>query len=190
MRCVSSSHPRFTVYLAAIKLIAQINRMKAAILHESSVIDTLLARVAASKLANAEADDQYAQLLQALEAEDAAVQNVCLQILFASIFCSSKNSQVQADLAAAQLQHQAIEMEIGNQNARLNAALAEMESLRVGSSELRRQLESDAQIAEAALVDLRHRWSVSQNELASAKLEVGEAMEIARRKAERAAVFK
>lgn len=72
----------------------------------------------------------------------------------------------------------------------MNAALAEIESLRVSSAEMKRQLENDVQVAEAALVDLRHRLSVSQNELTSAKLEVGETMEIARRKAERAAVFK
>jgi hypothetical protein len=54
--------------------------MKAAIVHQSALIDTLLARIAASKLAHAEADDQYAQLMQALEAENAAVLNVCIQV--------------------------------------------------------------------------------------------------------------
>ena len=54
----------------------QINRMKAAITNESGVIDSLLARIAAAKLAQAEANDQSAQLLQSLEAEDAAVMKV------------------------------------------------------------------------------------------------------------------
>ena len=118
----------------------------------------------------------------------------CSMFAFKSLLAhacrQSQNSQVQSDLAAAQLQHQAIEKEIINQSARLNAALAEAESLRVGSAEMKRQLEKDVQVAEAALVDLRHRLSVAQNELSSTKLEVGETMEIARRKAERAAAFK
>jgi hypothetical protein len=80
MRFVSASHPQITTYVIAFVTTVQINRMKAAIVHESAVIDTLLARVAASKLAHSEADDQYAQLMQALEAEDAAVLNVCFQI--------------------------------------------------------------------------------------------------------------
>lgn len=72
----------------------------------------------------------------------------------------------------------------------MNAALAEVESLRAGSAEMKRQLENDARVAEEALVDLHHRLSTSQNELTSAQLEVGETVEIARRKAERAAAFK
>jgi hypothetical protein len=55
---------------------------------------------------------------------------------------------------------------------------------------MKRQLENDARVAEEALVDLHHRLSTSQNELTSAQLEVGETVEIARRKAERAAAFK
>ena len=55
---------------------AQINRMKSAIMNESGVIDNLLARIAAAKLAHAEANDQSSQLLQALETEDAAVMKV------------------------------------------------------------------------------------------------------------------
>ena len=55
---------------------AQINRMKSAITNESGVIDNLLARIAAAKLAHAEANDQSSQLLQALETEDTAVMKV------------------------------------------------------------------------------------------------------------------
>ena len=55
---------------------------------------------------------------------------------------------------------------------------------------MKRQLENDARVAEAALVDLHHRLGTSQNELTSAQLEVGETVDIARRKAERAAAFK
>ena len=55
---------------------------------------------------------------------------------------------------------------------------------------MQRQLEQDAQTAEFALVDLRRRYSNSQSELASVQLELGETLEIARRKSERAAAFK
>ena len=61
--------------------------MKAAIVHESAAIDTLLSRIAASKLAHAEADDQQTQLTQALEAEDAAVLKVRAPIPAPRFFC-------------------------------------------------------------------------------------------------------
>ncbi len=61
--------------------------MKAVIVHESAAIDTLLSRIAASKLAHAEADDQQAQLTLALEAEDAAVLKVRALMPVACFFC-------------------------------------------------------------------------------------------------------
>jgi hypothetical protein len=61
--------------------------MKAAIVHESAAIDTLLSRIAASKLAHAEADDQQTQLTQALEAEDTAVLKVRAPIPAPRFFC-------------------------------------------------------------------------------------------------------
>jgi hypothetical protein len=51
-------------------------------MHESAVIDNLLTRIAAAKLAYAEANEQSAQLAQALEAEDAAVSKVCFAVAF------------------------------------------------------------------------------------------------------------
>ncbi len=52
--------------------------MKAAIVSESGVINTWHARIAAAKLARAEADEQFAQAVQTLEAEDSAVLKVPL----------------------------------------------------------------------------------------------------------------
>jgi hypothetical protein len=50
--------------------------MKAAIVSESGVINTWHARIAAAKLAHAEANEQSEQAAQALEAEEAAVLKV------------------------------------------------------------------------------------------------------------------
>jgi hypothetical protein len=94
------------------------------------------------------------------------------------------------DLAAAQLQQQSIDKEIMLQIARVNTAVSEFESFKASSAEMKRQLEKEALDSEMALVDLQHRFSRSQSELISAKLEVGETLEVARRKAERAAVYK
>jgi hypothetical protein len=98
--------------------------------------------------------------------------------------------QVMEDLAAAQLQQQSIDKEIMLQIARVNTAVSEFESFKASSAEMKRQLEKEALDSEMALVDLQHRYSTSQSELISAKLEVGETLEVARRKAERAALFK
>ena len=98
--------------------------------------------------------------------------------------------QVLDELAAAQLQHRAIEKEIADQRARVDSAVSELDSLKVSSAEMQRQLEYEAQAAELALLDLRQRYSNSQSELASVQLEVNETLDIARRKAERAAAFR
>ncbi len=156
----------------------------------SGEIDNLLARIAAAKLAHAEANDQSSQLMQALETEDAAVMKV---IFFSAPQPCCLNSflvQVLDDLSAAQQQQQAIEKEILQQSTRVKAAMSELESLKASSAEMRSQLEKEAHDAELALVDLHQRLSISQRELASAQIEVGETKEIARVKAERAAAYK
>ena len=68
--------------------------------------------------------------------------------------------------------------------------MSELESLKASSAEMRSQLEKEAHDAELTLVDLQQRLSISQTELASAQIEVGETKEIARVKAERAAAYK
>lgn len=94
------------------------------------------------------------------------------------------------ELSVAQLQQQAIENEISNQNARVNAASSELEASRAASAEAKFQLEQEARSFETALDDLRRRYASSQNELASAQVEVGETLEVARRKSDRAVAFK
>ena len=98
--------------------------------------------------------------------------------------------QVLDDLSAAQQQQQAIEKEILQQSTRVKAAMSELESLKASSAEMRSQLEKEAHDAELTLVDLQQRLSISQTELASAQIEVGETKEIACVKAERAAAYK
>jgi hypothetical protein len=56
----------------------QINKMRAAIMHETGVVEALHARIAAAKLAHAEADDQTVQFAQALAVEEAAVAKVSI----------------------------------------------------------------------------------------------------------------
>ncbi len=67
--------------------------MKSAIMNESGIIDAMHARIAAAKLAQVEANDQSAQLLQALEAEDAAVKKArfqfCILLLLFTLFFRS-----------------------------------------------------------------------------------------------------
>ncbi len=94
------------------------------------------------------------------------------------------------DLAAAQLQQQSIDKEISLQIERVNTAVSELESFKASSAETKRQLEKEAIDSEMALVDLQLRYSRSQSELVSVKLEAGETLQVGRRKAERAAVFK
>ncbi len=68
--------------------------------------------------------------------------------------------------------------------------MSELESLKASSAETKRQLDQESRDADAALVDLHHRLSNSQTELASAQIEVADTLEIARHKAQRAATFK
>jgi hypothetical protein len=88
------------------------------------------------------------------------------------------------------MQQQAIEKEVSHQSTRENAAMSELETLKASSAESKRQLDQESRDAEAALVDLHHRLSKSQTELASAQIEVADTLDIARHKAQRAATFK
>ena len=75
-RCINASRHQISTHFLFAHPQFQINRMKAAIVSESGVINTWHARIAAAKLAHAEANEQSAQAAQALEAEDAAVSKV------------------------------------------------------------------------------------------------------------------
>jgi hypothetical protein len=75
-RCIIASRRQISTLFVFPHPQFQINRMKAVIVTESGVINTWHARIAAAKLARAEADEQFAQAVQTLEAEDAAVLKV------------------------------------------------------------------------------------------------------------------